>query len=118
MSKKKKTLSEQDKSDIAQQVCDQLRQSPEVSSRGKSSANGRTTKAAFFWGAASGIAALLAAPALRRVARTLVKTGIQVGRQAQQLGTSLKEDFEDIAAEARADLDREQPRESRNPGEA
>lgn len=117
--KKKKTISEQDKADIAQQVGDQLKQSPGITNHGDASGRSRTTKGAFFWGAASGIAVILAAPALRPVARTLVKTGIKAGRHAQQMGTSLKEEFEDIAAEARADLDREQPLEGdRHPGEA
>jgi hypothetical protein len=44
-----------------------------------------------------------------------VKAGLRFGRQAKQVGVSLKEEFEDIAAEARAELDREQPPEGPRP---
>jgi hypothetical protein len=44
---------------------------------------------------------------LRPAARSAVKAGIKVGRHAKKVGSSLKEEFEDIAAEAQADLDRQ-----------
>jgi hypothetical protein len=39
--------------------------------------------------------------------RSAVKGGILVGRYAKQVGSSMKEEFEDIAAEAEAELDKE-----------
>jgi hypothetical protein len=39
--------------------------------------------------------------------RSAVKGGILVGRYARQLGSNMKEEFEDIVAEAEADLDKE-----------
>jgi Protein of unknown function (DUF5132) len=64
-------------------------------------------KSAYLWGAASGVALALFAPMLRPTARKVVKGGIQVGRYAKKVGSNLKEEFEDIAAEAQADLERE-----------
>ena len=65
-------------------------------------------KSAYFWGAASGVAFALFAPMLRPAARTAVKGGIRVGRYAKKVASNVKEEFEDIAVEAQADLDREE----------
>jgi hypothetical protein len=64
-------------------------------------------KSAYFWGAASGVAFALFAPMLRPAARTAVKGGLRVGRYAKKLAANVKEEFEDIAMEAQADLDGE-----------
>ena len=64
-------------------------------------------KSAYFGGAASGVALALFSPLLRPAARTAVKGGIRVGRYAKKVASNVKEEFEDIAAEAQADLDRE-----------
>jgi hypothetical protein len=40
--------------------------------------------------------------------RSTVKGGILIGRYARQVGSGLREQFEDIVAEAEADLDQEQ----------
>ena len=64
-------------------------------------------KSAYLWGAASGLALAIFAPMLRPTAKAVVKGGIKVGRQAKKVGYHLKEEFEDIAAEAQADLERE-----------
>ena len=64
-------------------------------------------KSAYFWGAASGAAIALFAPMLRPAARSAVKEGIRIGRYAKKLASNVKEEFEDIAAEAQADLDRD-----------
>jgi len=45
---------------------------------------------------------------LRPAARSAVKGGIRVGRYAKKVASNVKEEFEDIASEAQADLDREQ----------
>lgn len=68
---------------------------------------GSGVKRAYLWGAASGLALAVFAPMLRPTAKAVVKGGIKVGRRAKKVGFSLKEEFEDIAAEAQADLDRE-----------
>ena len=76
----------------------------------KKESSGRRTpgaKSAYFWGAASGVVLALFAPMLRPTARTVVKGGIRVGRYAKKVGTNIKEEFEDIAAEAQADLEGE-----------
>lgn len=64
-------------------------------------------KSAYLWGAASGVAFALFAPMLRPAAKTAVKGGIRVGRYAKKVASNVKEEFEDIASEAQADLDRE-----------
>lgn len=66
-------------------------------------------KSAYLWGAASGVALAVFAPMLRPAARSVVKSGIKVGRYAKKVGSNLKEEFEDIAAEAQDDLNRETP---------
>ena len=79
---------------------------PQPKSRGRATRSGRKT--AYFWGAASGIALALFAPMLRPAARSAVKGGIRVGRYAKKLASNVKEEFEDIAVEAQAELDREE----------
>ena len=69
-------------------------------------------KGAYLWGAASGLALAIFAPMLRPTAKAVVKGGIKIGRRAKKVGFNLKEEFEDIAAEAQADLERESPREN------
>jgi hypothetical protein len=64
-------------------------------------------KSAYFLGAASGAALALFAPMLRPVAKSTIKGGIKVGRQAQKVASNIKEEFEDIAHEAQAELDRD-----------
>ena len=75
-------------------------------SKGRAIMTGR--KSAYFWGAASGVAFALFAPMLRPAARTAIKGSIRVGRYAKKVASNVKEEFEDIASEAQADLDREQ----------
>ena len=65
-------------------------------------------KSAYVWGAASGVALALFAPLFRPAARNAVKGGIKVGRYAKKVASNVKEEFQDIAAEAQADLDREE----------
>ena len=55
----------------------------------------------------AGAAALFKAvggPILRPVLKTVVKTGIVLGRQAQEFAAEVTEDFQDVAAEASAGL--------------
>ena len=70
-------------------------------------------KSAYFWGTASGVALALFAPLFRPAARTAVKGGIRVGRYAKKVASNIKEEFEDIAVEAQADLDSENQAEHR-----
>lgn len=81
-------------------------------SKGRAAVAGR--KSAYFWGAASGVAFALFAPMFRPAARTAVKGGIRVGRYAKKVASNVKEEFEDIAMEAQADLDREDKTEKGN----
>jgi hypothetical protein len=69
-------------------------------------------KGAYLWGAASGLALAVFAPMLRPTAKAVVKSGIRIGRRATKVGLNLKEEFEDITAEAQADLERERPLEN------
>ena len=68
-------------------------------------------KMLFFWGALSGVAAAAALPLLgqqaRPAVRGLVKGGIKAGRYVQRVASSVKEEVEDITAEAKSDLDSE-----------
>jgi hypothetical protein len=74
---------------------------------GRSSKNGAGRKSAYLWGAATGVAFALFAPMLRPAARTAVKSGMRVGRYAKKVAANVKEEFEDISMEAKAELDRE-----------
>jgi Protein of unknown function (DUF5132) len=61
-------------------------------------------KSAYFLGAASGVALALFAPILRPAAKGAVKGGIKIGRQARKIASVVKEEFEDIASEAQAEM--------------
>ena len=89
---------------------------PQSKSRGRATRSGRKT--AYFWGAASGVALALFAPMLRPAARSAVKGGIRVGRYAKKLASNVKEEFEDIAMEAQAEIDREEEIENGNGNKA
>jgi hypothetical protein len=69
-------------------------------------------KRLFLWGAVSGLAFAVAAPLLSKQARPalreVVKGGLVAGKYIQRTAASIKEEVEDIAAEAKANLDREQ----------
>jgi len=104
MGNKAKNLSEEQISQIAERVGAQQKQK-RVSSTDGANRPGRVS--AYLVGGASGLVLALAAPFLRPVMRSAVKGGILVGRYARQVGSSMKEEFEDIVAEAEADLDKE-----------
>ena len=78
------------------------------------SKKGHPGKGVFLWGAASGLALAAAAPILSRqakpVVRGAIKSGILAGRYMQKTASGIKEDVQDIAAEAKADLDIEKDR--------
>jgi hypothetical protein len=80
-------------------------ESPQTTNKGRGTTAGR--KSAYFWGAASGVVFALFAPILRPAARSAVKGGIRVGRYAKKVASNIKEEFEDIASEAQADLNSE-----------
>jgi hypothetical protein len=110
MGKKQNKLGEEQVSEIADRVEAQLqkKQAPATAGAdrsGQGRAYGRGS--AYLMGAASGLVLALAAPFLRPVMRSAVKGGILAGRYARQVGSGLKEEFEDIVAEAQSDLDKE-----------
>jgi uncharacterized protein DUF5132 len=78
----------------------------------KTAVTSHHTRNVFFLGAASGLAVAFFAPLfskqLRPLTRGLVKGGIKMGQQVQKTVVGLKEEFEDIAAEAKAEVDQEQ----------
>jgi hypothetical protein len=104
MGNKSKNLSEEQVSQIAERIGTQLKQK-QVSTSDRANRPGRTS--AYLMGAASGLVLALAAPFLRPVMRSAVKSGILVGRYARQVGSNMKEEFEDIVAEAESELDKE-----------
>jgi hypothetical protein len=104
MGNRAKNLSEEQVSQIAERIEAQLKQK-QVSARDGANRPGRM--GAYLVGGASGLLLALAAPFLRPAMRSAVKGGILVGRYARQVGSSMKEQFEDIAAEAEAELDKE-----------
>jgi Protein of unknown function (DUF5132) len=104
MGNKAKNLSEEQASQIAERIAAQLKQK-QVWATGGANRPGRI--GAYLVGAASGLVLALAAPLLRPVMRSAVKGGILAGRYARQVGSNMKEEFEDIVAEAEAELDRE-----------
>jgi hypothetical protein len=75
--------------------------------------SGHNNKKVFFWGALSGLVVAVAAPAIGKGARPAVrgaiKGGLVAGRYFQRVASSVKEDIQDITAEAKADLDVENP---------
>jgi hypothetical protein len=101
-SKSKVTLSKKSISALADEL-DVRRQQANQPMKGR----GRL----FFWGALSGVAVAAAVPMVGRQARPavrgLVRGGIKVGRYVRQVASSVKEEVEDIAAEAKADLEPE-----------
>ena len=121
MSKERKVakLDKKSISAIADEVHSRRQKSSddETVSSSRSSTEARGTKGVFFWGAASGLAVAFAAPLLNRQARPVVrgviKGGILAGRYVQKAASGIKEDVQDITAEAKADLDVES-----NPPEA
>jgi hypothetical protein len=102
--KAKKKISDEQVAQIAER-CSQM-QPKDASATTSANRPGRWR--AYLVGGASGVALALAAPLLRPAMRSAVKGGILIGRYAREVGSSLKEQFEDIAAEAEADLDHEQ----------
>jgi hypothetical protein len=104
MGNKTKNLSDVQVSQIAEQIGTQLKRKQVPATDG---ANRPGRIGAYLAGAASGLVFALAAPLLRPVMRSAVKGGIIVGRYARQVGSSLKEEFEDVVAEAEAELDKE-----------
>jgi hypothetical protein len=65
-------------------------------------------KSAYVLGIASGVAVALFAPLLRPAARSAVKGCIHIGRYSKKVASNLKEELEDITAEAHAEMDREE----------
>jgi hypothetical protein len=104
MENKSNNLSEEQVSQIADRIGVQLKQG-QVSATNGANRPGRMS--AYLAGAASGLVLALAAPFLRPFMRRAVKGGILVGRYARQVGSSMKEEFEDIVAEAEAELEKE-----------
>ncbi len=105
------TLSKKSIAALADEL-DSRRQSAgsrEPESSSKSSSQGHGTKGVFLWGAASGLALAFAAPLLNRQARPVVrgaiKGGILASRYVQKAAAGIKEDVQDMTAEAQADLD-------------
>jgi hypothetical protein len=110
--KTKATLDKKSISAIADQVEARMRQAPATTAaKTQNSKDGHGGKTVFFWGAASGLALAFAAPLFGRQARPLVrgaiKSGIAAGRYVQKVSSTVKEDVQDLAAEARADLNSE-----------
>jgi hypothetical protein len=69
------------------------------------------TKTFFFLGAASGLAFAFLAPLfskqVRPWARRIIKNGMKIGQHIQKSAAGMKEELEDIAAEAKAEIERE-----------
>jgi hypothetical protein len=87
--------------------------SANMSSSASGGSSGRKSgKRLFLWGAVSGVAFSLFVPMFsghaRPALREIVKGGIKAGKYVQKLSSEIKEDVEDLAAEAKADLDAEQ----------
>jgi hypothetical protein len=96
---------------IAAQVEQNLRQNgaAPAADGAKGSCKAGTGKSRFFWGAVSGVALAAAAPLfskqLRPVVRGAIKGGIASGRYVRKVAEGMKEDLQDLSAEAKADLD-------------
>jgi Protein of unknown function (DUF5132) len=109
----KAVLSKKSINAIAEQVETRLKQDSnnsapaEITNPAEKSAHG--SKKLFFWGAASGLALAVTAPLLGKQARPAVrgaiKGGLLAGRYFQRVATSIKEDVQDLTAEAKSELD-------------
>jgi hypothetical protein len=113
MGKKKEKVGEEQVSEIVERVEARLEKKQVPTTAGANrfgQKRARGGKGAYLMGAASGLVLALAAPFLRPLMRSTVKGGILAGRYARQVGSGLKEEFEDIVAEAQADLDKEKGR--------
>ena len=112
--KTKATLNKKSIAAIADQVEARIRQAPvKDSGKEKQSEDGHGGgKRVFFLGAASGLAAAVFMPLFGRQARPVVrgaiKGGIAAGRYVQKVASTVKEDVQDMTAEAKADLDVEE----------
>lgn len=115
MSTKAKTakLTDEQITKIADRVGIQLKQGARDATGTKDN-TGRM--GAYFWGALSGMGLILVAPALRPAMRGAVKGGIVAGRYAKKVASNMKEEFEDITAEAQAELDRSENNRADNHG--
>lgn len=117
--KTKATLDKKSISAIADQVEARMRQATantapkaqDSAPKAQDSKDGHGGTSVFFWGAASGLALAFAAPLVGRQAKPLVKgaikSGIAAGRYVKKVSSTVKEDVQDLAAEARADLNSE-----------
>jgi hypothetical protein len=111
----KAVLSKKSINAIAEQVETRLRQASskptpaDVTNHTETNSHG--SKKLFFWGAASGLALAVTAPLLGKQARPAVrgaiKGGLLAGRYFQGVASSIKEDVQDLTAEAKTDLDLE-----------
>jgi Protein of unknown function (DUF5132) len=100
---KARNLSEGQVSEIADEIAVRLRKPVRADG-----ANQPRRTGAYVMGLASGILLALSGPLLRPIMRSAVKSGILVGRYARQVGSGIKEQFEDIMAEAEAELEKEE----------
>ncbi len=110
---KKAKLGKKSIAAIADQVESRMRQGNDTSRRrGDPEERSHGSKSIFLWGAASGLALAVAAPLLgkqaRPAARSAIKGGIVAGRYVRRVASSMKEDVQDLSAEAEADLNSDQ----------
>jgi hypothetical protein len=85
---------------------------PDAGGSKPTSGNKRRGTGRFFLGAASGVALAVLAPLfskpLRPLAKGAIKGGIATGRYVQKIAEGVVEDFQDITAEAKAELAQDQ----------
>jgi hypothetical protein len=109
----KTVLSKKSINAIADQVELRLKQGSAKPAITDTEEDGRGGKKLFFWGAASGLALAVTAPLLGKQARPAVrgaiKGGLVAGRYFQRVASGVKEDIQDMTAEAKANLDVEKP---------
>ncbi len=117
--KNKASLDKKSISAIADQLEERMGRSGTRRSRADEDSNKgrRVGKSGFFWGAASGLAVAFAVPLMGKRARPAVKGaikgGLVAGRYVQRVAATFKEDVQDITAEAKSDMDKENPDGSR-----
>jgi len=117
--KPKATLSKMSIAAIADELETRLNRTRPAAPAGEETTHtGSNGKKLFFWGAASGVAAALAIPLFGKQARPAVrgaiKGGILAGRYARRFTAGIREDVQDLTAEAKADLDTEHGRPGEN----
>ena len=89
---------------LAAKLAEQMKQPTSTGGAPAPADSNKSGKSGFLWGAATVAGLFLAAPFLRTVVRQAVRGGLRFGMYAREVASSAKEELEDITAEAKAEM--------------